>query len=248
MFLLDESAKKLLEHIYPVGTSPRMMSFRQPIGWDRVRRSGSPPVKAFRAPLGALNQDAGNLTEVMASNWSLSLVEYLPGHLQWIKDSLVDQENMLVDAVNQLECQIDATKYVEVQLLSRVSGILAAHRVGLMNCPHSFGDSAVIRLFDPMEANFSIEIADCGAQLKFGNFNIDQDGFRLTPFQPCYWQSHIANFNGISHMAHRDGWVKVAPTKALSHHLILSRFNSSADLSGELLAAAMEKERLRIVC
>lgn len=105
----------------------------------------------------------------------------------------------------------------------------------------SFEDFAVIRPCRTIDAAFTVEMTSCGLLPKFANFTIDRDGFRLIAFQPCFWRSMIVNLNVKPYTA-RNGELAVKPrTRALFHHFVLSRFNSSYNLSGTLLSAAIER-------
>ena len=83
------------------------------------------------------------------SDWgaTLNLANSMSEHSQWIRSTLVDHENLVVDASNKLDCRVDQLKVFELIVLSRFSGILAARAFGLQSCQsmETFERHAVIR-------------------------------------------------------------------------------------------------------
>ena len=114
--------------------------------------------------------------------------------------------NLLVESINRVDCRLDQLKVFELLTLSGFSGILAVKAFGLEYCQsvEVLGKQAIVRECISDKRDFVVEITNCGAQPRSGNFTIGKDGFTIVPFQPFYWQSALINFNGEAYIA-RDG-------------------------------------------
>ncbi|XP_055351568.1 uncharacterized protein LOC129597891 isoform X2 [Paramacrobiotus metropolitanus] len=175
----------------------------------------------------------------------MTLQQYLPEHLQWIMDSVVEQENHIAEAVNAVDCRLSRLKIENLHSLSKVSGILAARAMHFTECQslERFGSMGILRQCRPFNLTFEAQnTVYCGVQPRSGNFTISRDGFTAIKWQECYWQSHTVNFRGIPHVWRDGDWRPVQPVQYADRQLLLAPFQETVDLSGALLEAAAEKE------
>ena len=237
--IFAEDSKDVLVHRSARVKRERLQGYVQSVDAKDRSRSQSTTMPPFVATELSSLQDN-------VSDWgaTLNLADSMSEHSQWIRSTLVDHENLIVDASNKLDCRVDQLKVFELIVLSRFSGILAARAFGLQSCQsmETFERHAVIRQCRTVSAEFVVAGTRCGAQPKFENFTIARDGWTLVPFTPCYWQSAVVNFNGEAYSA-RDGlrvWEK--PVREAKHKVLLAKFRQSVDLSGSLLTAGLERE------
>lgn len=175
----------------------------------------------------------------------LTLEEYFPEHLQYIRDILVENENTIADAINTLDCRADENKLATLYSLSRVSGILAARTTNLKKCQtlQSFGDTTVVGQCRPVNFDFRVDVTStCGPQPRGVKWSISLDGYVVLPYIECLWKGAVVNFRGDPYKARNSEWVKVKPTSFIQHKVLPAYFKEEIDLSGALLNAAMEKE------
>ena len=115
LFLLDSSAKKLfpIDYQYGNATSQEVYEGNGRSTKLRVVRE----MLTIRVP-----QQKVGVPSIAGAN----LAEVLPQHLQWIRDGLMDHENLLVAAVNKITCKFDQLRVFELLALSKFSGVQAA--------------------------------------------------------------------------------------------------------------------------
>lgn len=129
----------------------------------------------------------------------LTIEEYFPEHLQYIRDTLVEQENTVSDAINELDCTTNKNKLATLYALSRMSGELAARAMKPSKCQtlQSFGATAATRHCRTLNLDFRVDAASrCGPQPRAGKGSISLDGFMLPPYSECLWKGAVVNFRG----------------------------------------------------
>lgn len=176
---------------------------------------------------------------------ALTLEEYLPEHLQYLRDVLTEQENEIADAINFLDCKMGKDRLNTLMTLSSISGVLAARAISLDQCQslQSFGVVGVVRQCRPLSATFQVDnTSRCGPQPKADNWTISHDGFVVLPYSSCMWKSSVVNFRGQPFHVRNGDRVMIKPNSVMEHKILAAHFKFEFDLSGTLLTAAMEKE------
>ena len=256
LFLMDEKEKRLFndQFVYQ-GSTAGNLEFQGSGKKRRAKRAVAAPyimmprVKNRAQGGGVTTTIMPNITDdsqEMPNMTQLDLQSYLPEHLQWMTDTLVEHENIIIDALNALECREKKAKVERLFALSQFSGILAARVMKMKMCTslESFGTTAVLRQCEYKVYNFKVDNSSrsCGPQPRDGNWAVGKDGFMAIPYTECFWRSSIINFNGEPYEAKNGRWTKTTPGNYASHQFLLAHFNESIDFSGSLLSAAMEKE------
>lgn len=223
---------KMLIAMYDEGGHPLFSVNRR--SWKEQQGRG-------RVPRGIpLNKSITNVTIPV-----LTLEKYFPEHPQYIRDTLIEQENKIADAINSLECQVSKGRLSTLYVLSRASGVLAARFMELDSCQsvQSLGLTAVIGQCRPITFDFTVENSSkCGPQPRAGNWSVSPDGFMVVPFSECLWKTKVINFRGEPYQLRDGDWRPLAPNSVAHLKLLAAHFKMELDLPGELLSAAIEKE------
>jgi hypothetical protein len=120
-------------------------------------------------------------------------------HLQFIKNRLTDNENKLLSAVRQLQCESRKNKFQRALQTASSNGWIAAKELGFPQCTRliPIGATAQMQTCTPQTVEVTSLKTTCGSQpLVKENYTVSINGFELTKFSDCYHQGKIVNLNG----------------------------------------------------
>jgi len=120
-------------------------------------------------------------------------------HLQFIKNRLTDNENKLLSAIRQLQCESRKNKFQRALQTASSNGWIAAKELGFPQCTRLIpvGATAQMQTCSPQTVEVTSLKTTCGQQpLIKDNYTISINGFELTKFSDCYHQGKIVNLNG----------------------------------------------------
>ena len=120
-------------------------------------------------------------------------------HLQFIQNRLTDNENKLLSAVRQLQCESRKNKFQRAIRTAAANGWIAAKELGFPRCTRLIpvGETAQMQTCSPQTVEVTSLKTTCGPQpLVYENYTVSINGFELTKFSDCYHQGKIVNLNG----------------------------------------------------
>ena len=120
-------------------------------------------------------------------------------HLQFIQNRLTDNENKLLSAVRQLQCESRKNKFQRAIRTAASNGWIAAKELGFPKCTRLIpvGETAQMQTCSPQTVEVTSLKTTCGPQpLVYENYTVSINGFELTKFSDCYHQGKIVNLNG----------------------------------------------------
>ena len=120
-------------------------------------------------------------------------------HLQSIKDRLTDNENKLLSAVRQLQCESRKNKFQRAIRTAASNGWIAAKELGFSQCTKLIpvGETAQVETCSQQSVEVTAFRTTCGPQpLVKENYTVSTNGFELTKFSDCYHHGKIVNLNG----------------------------------------------------
>ena len=137
----------------------------------------------------------------VASRPARALVDSLNAaeHLQFIQNRLTDNENKLLSAVRQLQCESRKNKFQRAIRTAASNGWIAAKELGFPKCTRLIpvGETAQMQTCSPQTVEVTSLKTTCGPQpLVYENYTVSINGFELTKFSDCYHQGKIVNLNG----------------------------------------------------
>ena len=137
----------------------------------------------------------------MASRPARALVDSLNAaeHLQFIQNRLTDNENKLLSAVRQLQCESRKNKFQRAIRTAASNGWIAAKELGFPKCTRLIpvGETAQMQTCSPQTVEVTSLKTTCGPQpLIQENYTVSVNGFKLTRFSEWYHQGKIVNLNG----------------------------------------------------
>ena len=188
-------------------------------------------------PTAKLTSNVGNTTQ--------HLDFLISHHMQYLHDIQTEHENRLLDAVNNLESKISKTKFNDLIVLSKISGVLAARSVGLLKCRslESFGNTAVIRQCETVNTEFQVDNSSrCGPQPRFQNWTVGTDGWTLVPYSECRWKTTIVNFHGLPYQSTNNEWIRMRETTTLHRKLLTGHFKEVTFVSTKQFRTAIDRE------
>ena len=160
------------------------------------RKSSEPSRNVFTTTRSPVNSQPE-----VASRPARALVDSLNAaeHLQFIQNRLTDNENKLLSAVRQLQCESRKNKFQRAIRTAASNGWIAAKELGFPKCTRLIpvGETAQMQTCSPQTVEVTSLKTTCGPQpLVYENYTVSINGFELTKFSDCYHQGKIVNLNG----------------------------------------------------
>ena len=160
------------------------------------RKSSEPSRNVFTTTRSPVNSQPE-----VASRPARALVDSLNAaeHLQFIQNRLTDNENKLLSAVRQLQCESRKNKFQRAIRTAAANGWIAAKELGFPRCTRLIpvGETAQMQTCSPQTVEVTSLKTTCGPQpLVYENYTVSINGFELTKFSDCYHQGKIVNLNG----------------------------------------------------
>lgn len=158
---------------------------------------------------------------------------FLATHLQNIEDSAIIRDNLLIEEMNEIDCNTKQNRRNTILSTATINGILAAKELGLPAChtiQASFSTIAVTKC-EEMKVNVTAHKSKCGFQPKTNNHSIALDGWRIVPYSSCLWTTRFVNLNDKLYRVENDTWTIVKPSMRLAHHSMVALFNITQDES-----------------
>ncbi len=214
VYLLEDSDKQLAYHVYPVQRClvPDCVNRTDAYGivgsrdlFITVKPAKNPRLTPPKISLTAKVFNKSSTTE--AFNFKIQ------SRLQYIKDQLLFQENELARAIRSLQCDLRKTRHDQAASTAQYNGWLAASHLDLPKCTKlaARGNTVTAVKCLPTTVDFSTEVTKCGAQPRYNNYTINQDGWELVAYNPCYWTTGFVNFNGKPHVYQNNSWNEIYP-------------------------------------
>ena len=135
-------------------------------------------------------------------------------HLQFIQNRLTDNENKLLSAVRQLQCESRKNKFQRAIRTAAANGWIAAKELGFPRCTRLIpvGETAQMQTCSPQTVEVTSLKTTCGPQpLVYENYTVSINGFELTKFSDCYHQGKIVNLNGRPFSFIDNDWKELDP-------------------------------------
>ena len=134
-------------------------------------------------------------------------------HLQFIRDTLVQQDNELAHSIAEAQCDLRRLKHLITMSTAQFNGWMAASMLNLPICTKlsAVGPTLIAQKCKPIQVKFETEVTKCGPQPRFKNFTVNQDGWELVQFKPCFWSSGLVNFNGHPYRFTNKTWEQIEP-------------------------------------
>ena len=174
------------------------------------------------------NLSAANLT----TNSELEIAVDEASHAQYNRDAVIEGENILVNELQYLLCELRKTHHSMSIALSQYNSWSAASRMQLPVCSklNSVGNSVIITQCTSKIVNFTTVLdGPCGPQLFYNNFTIGITGWELVKFKSCYHTSNFVNINGIAHHYTSGTWQPVPVDLEMNEHHLTSMFTTMVD-------------------
>lgn len=183
-----------------------------------------------------LNDDTASPTESKNQSHSRSSrdlkldVDEL-GHLQFVRDRVIDNENLLVRIIRKLQCENRRDRLITAIADSRINGWAAAKNLDFQTCTRlvPFGETARIETCSSSFVNISTKKTICGPQPFFNNFTVNLNGYELVKFSNCYHTGNMVNFNGQPYSFQDDDWVLQEANIVVNEKGVINEFSFEAD-------------------
>lgn len=161
---------------------------------------------------------------------------YVKHHL-YMEQRALDRENLLAKEIHDVYCKVSELKKYQTTLLAHSSGILAAKALNMGTCTriHAHGETFLLQQCTTVKTVFDARETKCGWEPFTNNKTIAKDGYTLIPFQPCYWQGGLANFNGKLYSYKDQQWIVRNPNIRVKTLELIDHFNIIEDLEMEYL-------------
>ena len=177
--------------------------------------------------------EAGRKEIARTTNATQELINAInqAAHLQFVRDAVIDQENVLVRELQYLQCEIKKNHHLNAVATAQYNGWLAARQLSLPVCSklHAVGEAVQIIQCKEERLNFTMVTTRCGYQPKHGNSTISTTGWELTRFLPCYHTTNFVNFNGVVYHYVGEDWTPVPMDIELTEHKLLPSFATRLD-------------------
>jgi len=151
-------------------------------------------------------------------------------HHVYVEQRALERENHLAKEINDVYCKLRKLQKHQTQMLSHVSGIVAARALNLPLCSRiqAHGEVLVLHQCESTTVQFGAQLTKCGYQPMLNDSTISKDGYTLVEFQPCYWQHGFVNFNGIAHeyQSESSQWIPRKPTVRSKVMTLVSHFEA----------------------
>ena len=175
--------------------------------------------------LTAARKELGNTSE------ELRVTIQRASYSQYTRDVVIDQENVLVVALQHIQCEMRRTNFLNAVATSQYNGWLAASLLQQPSCYklRNIGHSVQIIQCRAREVTFSEVSTKCGHQPSFEESTISITGWELTRFTPCYYTTNFIDFNGITHHFVDGDWEPIVVDFMLTESKLLPTFAISLD-------------------
>ena len=157
-------------------------------------------------------------------------------HLTFIRNTAVDDENILAKAIKSLQCESQQSRFFRAISTAQWNGWLAAKQLGYPNCSRLIpvGATARLEVCNISFLEISAKETICGPQpLINENLTISVNGFETTRFSNCYHKGNIVNFNGEPYSYDNNDWKKIEQRMPFSNKGFVNKFVYTADNSLE---------------
>jgi hypothetical protein len=157
-------------------------------------------------------------------------------HLSFKQNKVIDQENVLVNAIKVLQCVNKQNKVLWAIQTARTNGWLAAKQLDFQTCSKltPVGNTAQLEICSPTVVNISVRYTICGPQPVINeNFTINLNGFETAKFANCYHKGNWININGSPYVFESDDWIKQEEKITTNEQGLINKFAYNADNSLE---------------
>ena len=153
------------------------------------------------------------------------------GHLQFVRNRITDEENVLVRIIRKLQCENRKDRLITAIADSRVNGWAAAKNLDFQTCTRlvPFGETARVETCSSKIVNISVKNTVCGPQPFFNNFTVNLNGYELTKFSNCYHTGNMVNFNGQPYSFQDGDWILQEANIVLNEKGVINEFSFEAD-------------------
>jgi len=121
------------------------------------------------------------------------------GHSQFVRNRVIDNENLLVRIIKKLQCENRRDRLITAIADSRINGWAAAKNLDSQTCTRlvPFGETARVETCSSTIVDVSVKHTACGPQPFFHNLNVNLNGYELTKFSNCYHTGNMASLTVI---------------------------------------------------
>jgi hypothetical protein len=153
------------------------------------------------------------------------------GHLQFVRNRVIDNENLLVRIIRKLQCENRRDRLITAIADSRINGWAAAKNLDFPTCTRlvPFGETARVEICSSTIVNISVKNTVCGPQPFFNNFTVNLNGYELTKFSNCYHTGNMVNFNGQPYSFQDGDWIHQEAKIVFNEKGIINEFSFEAD-------------------
>ena len=158
------------------------------------------------------------------------------GHLSFIRNTAVADENIIVDAIRTLQCESRQNRFSRAMLTAKSNGWLAAKQLGYPDCSRlvPIGTTARLEFCQANVVSLSVEHTACGPQPKVSNnLTVNINGFETAKLTSCYHKGNLVNLNGHPYSFQSGDWIKLPQTIPLNSEGFINKFAFEADNSLE---------------
>ena len=137
----------------------------------------------------------------------------MSGHLQFMQNSIVDQENKLLKNIQRNYCDNQRNRQSQAIVAAQYNGWLGAAILTLPYCTRLIptANSAFIQECESKRINFTTARDRCGAKPVWNNFTISVNGKELTKNEECYWKGSIVTMGESTYALVNDNWTMLHP-------------------------------------
>jgi len=168
--------------------------------------------------------------QLMDAETSIRDALYVKHHV-YVEERAIERENLLAKEISDVYCKLRKMQKHQTQMLSHVSGIVAARALNLPLCSRiqAHGEVLVLQQCESTTVQFGAQLTKCGYQPILNGSTISKDGYTLSEFHPCYWQYGFVNFNGIAHEYHSESsqWIPRKPTVRSKVMTLVNHFEAA---------------------
>ena len=142
----------------------------------------------------------------------------LTGHLQFMQNSVVDQENKLVQNIRNNYCENQRIKLNQAIGIAQYNGWLGAAILQLPYCTRLIptAHSAFVQECESKMVRFKTERDKCGAKPTWNNYAISVNGKELTKNEECYWKGSVVTMGTQTYTLINDNWTVIQPSYAIN--------------------------------
>lgn len=137
----------------------------------------------------------------------------LSGHLQFIQNSAIDQENKLLKNIRHNFCDNQRNRLHQAIGVAQYNGWLGAAMLQLPYCTRLIPTalSAFVQECQSEKINFETTRDKCGAKPTWNNFTISVNGKELTKDEECYWKGSIVAMGNETYTLINNNWTVLQP-------------------------------------